>query len=528
METRLFLLCATTVAIALVSVLLVLVARGRKPSAGRLPPGPPALLFLAKFLALRRSIFDLAPLLRDLHARYGPVISVRLARTLVFVADRRLAHRLLVQGGATFADRPPPVDPNSLFSAGGRDVSSSPYGAYWRLVRRNLAGEALQPARVALFAPARRWACDGLVDNLLRRSRRSDAGAGAGAAGDDATTVTLRPFLRRAMFELLVYMCFGVRLGQDTLDEIEGLQHRALLTLTTFPIFAFFPAVTKRLFRSRWEANVAVRRRQDDLFVPLIHAKATRGNDDGDTSASPPSYADTLRALRVPEEGDRPLTDAEMVSLCSEFLNGGTDTTVTLVEWIMAELVNHPDVQAKVHEEVIRSPSSSKLADHGGDDIQVGQAMPYLKAVVLEGLRLHPPGHFVLPHGVQTDGADVGGYTVPRGAELNFLVAEIGRDETVWTKAREFRPDRFLDGGEGCGVDITGSREIKMMPFGAGRRMCPGYSLGVHHAEYFVARMVRDLEWRPPVDGVAVEIAEALDFTVVMKQPLRARIIARY
>jgi cytochrome P450 family 89 subfamily A len=330
------------------------------------------------------------------------------------------------------------------------------------------------------------------------------------------------------MFELLVYMCFGVRLGQDTLDEIEGLQHRALLTLTTFPIFAFFPAVTKRLFRSRWEANVAVRRRQDDLFVPLIHAKATRGNDDGDTSASPPSYADTLRALRVPEEGDRPLTDAEMVSLCSEFLNGGTDTTVTLVEWIMAELVNHPDVQAKVHEEVIRSPSSSKLADHGGDDIQVGQAMPYLKAVVLEGLRLHPPGHFVLPHGVQTDGADVGGYTVPRGAELNFLVAEIGRDETVWTKAREFRPDRFLDGGEGCGVDITGSREIKMMPFGAGRRMCPGYSLGVHHAEYFVARMVRDLEWRPPVDGVAVEIAEALDFTVVMKQPLRARIIARY
>jgi cytochrome P450 family 89 subfamily A len=144
METRLFLLCATTVAIALVSLSLVLVARGRKnrkPSAGagRLPPGPPALLFLAKFLALRRSIFDLAPLLRDLHARYDPVISVRLTRTLVFVADRRLAHRLLVQGGATFADRPPPVDPSSLFTAGGRDVSSSPYGAYWRLVRRNLA-----------------------------------------------------------------------------------------------------------------------------------------------------------------------------------------------------------------------------------------------------------------------------------------------------------------------------------------------------------------------------------------------------
>ncbi|XP_062224364.1 cytochrome P450 89A2-like [Phragmites australis] len=494
--TPLLLLCVTLSLAA--SLLLLRHAHARNNSDAnskkdRLPPGPPALLFLAKFLALRRSIFDLGPLLRDLHARHGPVISLRLASTLVFVADRRLAHRVLVQGGATFADRPPPVDPGRLFS-GGRDISASPYGAYWRLVRRNLASEVLHPARVSLFAPTRRWACDALVKNLRARSNEG--------------AVTLRPFLRRAMFELLVYMCFGARLGQEALDEIEDLQHSVLLSFTTFPIFAFFPAVTKRLFRARWEAHVAVRRRQDEMFGQLIHA--TRGEDD------PPCYADSLRALRVADESDRPLTDAEMVSLCSEFLNGGTDTTVTLVEWIMAELVNHPDVQAKVREEVNAEP---ELND--GDT----QAMPYLKAVVLEGLRLHPPGHFVLPHSVQSD-ADIGGYTVHKGAEVNFLVAEIGRDETVWTAAREFRPERFLDGGEGCGVDITGSREIKMMPFGAGRRMCPGYSLGMHHAEYFLARMVRELEWRPPVDGVAVDMAEALDFTTVMKHPLRARIVA--
>ena len=81
--------------------------------------------------------------------------------------------------------------------------------------------------------------------------------------------------------------------------------------------------------------------------------------------------------------------------------------------------------------------------------------------------------------------------------------------------------------GEGCGVDITGRREIKMMPFGAGRRMCPGYAVGIHHAEYFVARMVRELEWRPAADGVAADMAEALEFTTVMKHPLRARITAR-
>ena len=104
---------------------------------------------------------------------------------------------------------------------------------------------------------------------------------------------------------------------------------------------------------------------------------------------------------------------------------------------------------------------------------------------------------------------------------------EIGRDESVWTAACEFRPERFLDGGEGNGVDITGSREIKMMPFGAGRRMCPGYALGMHHAEFFVGSLVRELEWLPAAEGETVNMEETVDFTTVMKYPLRARIVPR-
>ncbi|XBH62506.1 hypothetical protein VPH35_116719 [Triticum aestivum] len=371
------------------SVLFLLHGRHGRPKKGTgkaLPPGPPGLLFLARFLALRRSVFHLGPILRDLHARYGPVISVRLSRTLVFVADRRLAHRVLVQGGATFADRPPLSDPGLLFTSGARDISTSPYGAYWRMVRRNLAAEALHPSRVALYAPARRRARDSLVRDLLR----------ARGAGDD---VAVRPAFRRAMFELLVYMSLGARLGTETLEEVQELQLRILRSITSFPIFSFFPALTKRLFRRRWNGYVAVGRRQDEIFLPLIRARRERGAD------GPPCYADSLLALRVAEEGGRPLTDAEAVCLCSEFLNGGTDTTVTSLEWIMAELVNRPDMQSKVYEEVRDKPE----LDDG--DLQ---SMPYLKAVVLEGLRLHPPGHFLLPHGVQSDGAEVGGHAVPR------------------------------------------------------------------------------------------------------------------
>jgi cytochrome P450 len=106
-------------------------------------------------------------------------------------------------------------------------------------------------------------------------------------------------------------------------------------------------------------------------------------------------------------------------------------------------------------------------------------------------------------------------------------VADFGRDEAAWTAAREFRPERFLEGGEGHGVDLTGSREIRMMPFGAGRRMCPGYTLGLLHVEYFVGSLVRELEWLPPAEGEEVDMTEELDFTTVMKHPLRARLVRR-
>nr|BAJ94501.1 predicted protein [Hordeum vulgare subsp. vulgare] len=226
--------------------------------------------------------------------------------------------------------------------------------------------------------------------------------------------VEVRTLFQNAMFDLLLYMSLGATLSPEVLDEMQDMQLWVVRTITGFPISSF-PTLTKRLFCKRWEAHLAVRRRQDEILLPLIEARRSvsmpRGADD------PPCYADSLLALRVADEGDRPLTDSELVSLCSEFLSGGTDSTVTLLEWIMAELVNHPDKQAKVYEEVRSKPELSE-----GDL----QGMSYLKVVVLEGLRLHPPAHFLLPHGIQSD-TEVGGYRFPKGAEVNFLITEFWR-----------------------------------------------------------------------------------------------------
>ena len=101
----------------------------------------------------------------------------------------------------------------------------------------------------------------------------------------------------------------------------------------------------------------------------------------------------------------------------------------------------------------------------------------------------------------------------------------MGRDPKVWEDPLAFKPERFLNGG-GEAFDITGSKEIKMMPFGAGRRICPASGLAILHLEYFVANLVWNFDWKA-VEGGEVDLSEQQEFTVVMKNPLKAQISPR-
>ncbi|XP_048542702.1 cytochrome P450 89A2-like [Triticum urartu] len=493
MDGHTILLCIT---LSIPLIIFMFKGHGRK----NLPPGPPGLVFLAKMLMHGGPLYHFGSVLRSLHARHGPIISVYLGRNFVFVADRRLAHSALIKGGGNFDSRPPPNDMFQLFLGGS--MAASPLGAYFRLVRRNLHLEALHPSRVRLFAPARQRICEAFVGSLRRERDASSE-----------NIVTVRPFLARYLFNLLTCMCFGVTPGQEALDEMQQLQLQISDAVSRFPIFEgiFVYQITKRLLRKRW---VALRKRQIELMLPLI--RAPRGGSEGD--GGPRCYADSLLELRVPEEGDRPLRDEEMVSLCTEFMIASMDTSLALLEWIMADLVKHPDVQAKLYEEVRGKPELTE------DELR-GSGIPYLKAIVMEGLRLHPVAHLVFPHGVQSD-TEMGGYMVPKGADINFLVGDFGLDETVWTAARKYQPERFLHDHD---VDITGTKEIKMAPFGAGRRMCPGYVLAILHAGYFVGSLVREFQWLPPAQGGqdTIDMTEELAVAINMKHPLRARIIPR-
>ncbi|KAL3578749.1 hypothetical protein D5086_020253 [Populus alba] len=113
-------------------------------------------------------------------------------------------------------------------------------------------------------------------------------------------------------------------------------------------------------------------------------------------------------------------------------------------------------------------------------------------------------------------------------AAINFLVAEMGWDPKVWEDPMAFKPERFLNHENGITkeFDITGSRQIKMMPFGAGRRICPGYQLAMLHLEYYVANLIWRSEWKA-VDGNGVDLSEKTGRTAVMKNPLQVHLSPR-
>lgn len=192
---------------------------------------------------------------------------------------------------------------------------------------------------------------------------------------------------------------------------------------------------------------------------------------------------------------------------------------MSCIEWALAHLAAQPEVQEKLRREI--------AGDQGGEGAVPKErlrTLPYLHAVVLEALRLHPPVPFLMRevHADAEGAAADGGTTVPAvgggRTRVHFLIRDMARDRKDWTDPDEFWPERFLANGEAEGVGaVPGPKEIRMMPFGAGRRYCPGAGMGMVHIKCFLAGLVREFEWAPAAHGCGIDFTELDGFFKVMK-----------
>ncbi|XVF56648.1 hypothetical protein PTKIN_Ptkin06aG0136900 [Pterospermum kingtungense] len=518
METW-FLIATTLCILASLKALLSLLFPYKKLGPN-LPPGTPTIPFIGSSVLLRnwKSFSELEPILRGLRAKLGDMITLRIGSyPAIFVFDHSLAHQALVQKGDVFADRHSSVSTAKIDSSNQHTITSAGYGPTWSILRKNLTSEILNPSRVRSYSHARKWVLVVLKEQLIMSRSGGEP-------------VRVMDHFRYAMFCLLALMCFGDKLDEQQIRRIEEVQRDMLVNFGGFNILLVRPRLTKVLFYKLWKKFLKMRQNQEDVLIPSIRArkkakqemlsklKESKEELDGFIL----SYVDTLLELQLPHEDKRILNEGEMVSLCSEFLNAGTDTTSTVLQWVMANLVKYPHIQEKLFMEIKGVVGEGK-EEVKEDDLQ---KMPYLKAVVLESLRRHPPAHFLLPHKVTRD-VVLNDYLLPKRGMINFMVAEMGLDPKVWEDPMAFKPERFLksDGSEEL-LDITGSKEIKMMPFGAGRRICPGIDLALLHLQYFVANLVLSFDWKA-VEGDEVDLSEKQEFTMVMKTPLQAHLYSR-
>jgi cytochrome P450 len=366
--------------------------------------------------------------------------------------------------------------------------------------------QATQPSRLNLYSRCRKWALSVLKKSILVDIEQGNK------------VIPIDDYFNFTLYTLFTYMCLGEKFDRESVENIQSVQHCLIHNFIRFNVLNFVPMLTRIVFRGLWREILQIRENQMNVFLPIIKARQEKiksninvsvGDEDTEDFQA---YVDTLFDLKLPDSGNN-LNDEELVSLCSEFLLGGTDTTATTLLWAMANLVKNQNIQEKLYDEI------KEVVKHNEEiEEEHLQKMPYLKAVVLETFRRHPPGHFILPRAVIQE-TIMDGYKIPKDAMINFPVAELGWDPNVWENPMEFKPERFLS-GEDVDFDLKGFKEIKMMPFGAGRRVCPAINIAMLHLEYFVANLVRDFKWTIE-DGCEVDLSEKQAFTIVMKNPLR-------
>lgn len=191
--------------------------------------------------------------------------------------------------------------------------------------------------------------------------------------------------------------------------------------------------------------------------------------------------------------------------------NAGSDTSSASLVWTMAELIRNPSVLKKATEEV-RDAVKGKLKVEERDLPRLS----YLRSVVREGLRLHPPLPLLVPRET-IESCEMMGYEIPPKTTVFVNALAIATDPKSWESPDEFQPERFLNST----VDFRG-QDFEFLPFGAGRRVCPGINFGVVLIELALANLLNRFDWTLP-EGMGVgdvEMEEAFGLTTHKKTPL--------
>lgn len=434
----------------------------------RLPPGPFPLPIVGNMLHLGRRPYES---FARLSKKYGPLMSIHLGNFYaVVVSSPEMAKEILQKHGQVFSGRPVTL---AVHTCDHNKISMAlmPAGEKWREMRK-MCNEQMFSRRMLEASQGLRQQH---MRNLLDYVQRCCDGGREVNIREAALVMTVNlmsaTLFSSAATEFESEECRGLSKSIEGVASIVGMANLG----DFFPVLKPFD-----LQGIQQKAGASFKNLLGKLEAQLkSRLEFRRANPQG------PKKDDLLEVLVDTMEGDEHFTSDHITHLMLDMLAGGTEPNITTIEWIMATLVANPGKMAKLKEELKTALGEKQFLEES--EIE---KLPYLQAVVKEVMRYHPPGPFLLPRRAESD-QEVKGHMIPKGTQVIINVWAIGRDPSIWNNPDAFEPERFLHQK----TDFKGS-DFELIPFGAGRRMCPGLPLANRIVHSTTAALVHNFDWK--------------------------------
>ncbi|XP_010426318.1 PREDICTED: cytochrome P450 71A23 [Camelina sativa] len=417
--------------------------------------------------------------------RYGPLMVLHFGSVPVIIASTAEAARdILKTHDAVLSSRPrSKIFEKLLYKS--RNMASAPYGEYWRQMKSVSVIHLLSNKMVRSYREVRQEE----ISLMMEKIRESGS-----------SPMNLSKILSSLTNDVICRVALGRKYGVGT--DFKELIDRLMRQLGTFTVGSYVPWLGWIDWVSGLEARLEKTANDFDKLLERI----VQDHEDGDGNRM--DFVDVLLAVQREKSVGFEIDRFSIKAIILDAFVGGTDTSSTLVEWEMTELLGHPEC-LKILQEEVRTICKGK-SSVSEDDVK---DMHYLKAVIKETLRLHPPVPLMVPHQSIKDVRLRGNY-VPAGTQVIVNLWAVGREAATWgPDPNEFRPERHLEGD----ADFRG-QDFELIPFGAGRRMCPGISFAVVLNEVVLANLVHGFDWQSTEDQT--DVAESIGSVIRRMHPL--------
>ncbi|XP_031498565.1 tryptophan N-monooxygenase CYP79A68 [Nymphaea colorata] len=493
----------TTLFLILASFLFFLIESRRKQSSKlghvSLPPGPspwPIVGNLPELWMNRPAYRWILGMMKEMDTK---IACIRLGNVHVIpVTCPEIGREFLKKNDAVFASRPLTMG-TEYSSRGFLSIAVAPWGDQWKKMRKVVASEVINPARLRWMQSKRIEEADNLVYYLYNQCP-------GGATRPAPAVIDVRMAVRQYSGNVIRKMMFGKRYfgqgredggpGKEEVEHVDAL-FNVLSLLYAFCVSDYMPCLRRLDLDGHERMMKKAIEIVNKYHEPVIDERIKKWRGDNNGTKEVNDLLDVL--VSVKDVDGKPLLNSEEIKAqASDLIYAAVDNPSNAIEWAMAEMLNRPEILEKATEELDRVVGKDRWVQESDFP-----HLNYVKSIAREAFRLHPIAPFNLPH-VSSDDATVAGYFIPKGSHVLLSRLGLGRNPDVWPNPLRFDPDRHLS----AEVDLA-EPDLRFISFSTGRRGCMGVALGTSMTVMLLARMLQGFDWSLPAGVSAVELRES-------------------